>query len=227
MIWYPCVNLAVDLISCPLLPKLNDGAPWRLSLAWLRLFPVTRTTRWWLQISGSPGWLWRRRSVTRRPRSPATRREPFGGSTGRSATLWWATPTGWPRRCSTVSRKCFLVLPRWLPVLLYQLLMKVRLALSSCLCVLCAPGKRYDEKVDIFSFGIVLCEVSLWVASAEVLWRCCDLFVHNIVMVEIVHLLSIDSTCFFVNLRSISTLKEMVNRKLHVHQLHAAGLNHV
>lgn len=24
---------------------------------------------------------------------------------------------------------------------------------------LCATGKRYDEKVDVFSFGIVLCEV--------------------------------------------------------------------
>lgn len=23
-------------------------------------------------------------------------------------------------------------------------------------------GKRYDEKVDIFSFGIVLCEVRTW-----------------------------------------------------------------
>lgn len=28
--------------------------------------------------------------------------------------------------------------------------------------VVIISGKRYDEKVDIFSFGIVLCEVRTW-----------------------------------------------------------------
>lgn len=28
--------------------------------------------------------------------------------------------------------------------------------------VVTISGKRYDEKVDIFSFGIVLCEVRTW-----------------------------------------------------------------
>lgn len=44
--------------------------------------------------------------------------------------------------------------------------------------VVMISGKRYDEKVDIFSFGIVLCEVRAWNYSQLLI--CDDLFLYSV-----------------------------------------------
>lgn len=123
-----------------------------------------RTTQWWWQTSGCHGswWTTSMKTSCRRVNCPVWRNLTAG-----RGTLWWETPTGWLRRWFTVrslshANKSFCHLNS---VSAASQLLGLRgpfvfITITTQSCSFLFSGKSYDERVDIFSFGIMLCEVS-------------------------------------------------------------------
>lgn len=118
----------------------------------LSLWRITRL--WWQTLGFLDSWL---TTNTRRSCLRGGNCLVWRSRTVERGTQWWETLTGWLLRWSTVwAINCVILMNLRSHLSCHQTILTIEVEIEFSVLF---SGKSYDERVDIFSFGIMLCEV--------------------------------------------------------------------